>query len=726
MRQEPSPSSSRGARVSSLLHPASIAIIGASERSRWSQTLVENLDRTGFVGKLFLVNPRGGNVHGREAFTSCAKIGSPVDLGIVLVPSQAVLGVVRELGEAGARAVMVLTSGFAETGEDGAALEREVAAVATRYGMSLLGPNSLGFANLAGTVWAWATPLSASSRQSGVAIISQSGATALFLTQLAHEQDVGLSCVVATGNEADLDAADFLEHLLDQPETRAVAMFIETVRGPEKFVNAAKRALAMGKPVVALKVGSSEVTARSAEAHTGALVGDDRVFEGLCRQFGIIRVRSVEDLLITADIAAYTGILRPGGIAVVSNSGGICEIAADRADEMGLALPELSQQTADKLRELIPGFGTPHNPLDLTGGVDPAQCEAIVRALGDQSDYAALLCPYYPVPAHQYQVNERLTALHRGLARGMHAIGIPGLLVSYSNTVVTNLSREIVAGDAIPYRSCGLDRAVIALAGVSKWSERQRTLGAPGATELPRVVGPGLSSRPRTEQEALRFLGGFGVPIVAGSLVTNAEEAVLAAAALAGPVVIKIASPDIAHKSDIGGVALNVSGEKDVAAAFRAVVQAASEKLPDARIDGALVSPMRPRGLEFFVGVSMDAQWGPVLAVGLGGVWVEVLEDVSLRLLPVDAAEAKLMLRELRGAALLAGQRGVPAADLDAVAAAIVSIAEAALAARKGLLALEVNPLWVRGAQVEALDALFEWADVSTDPPATLTSPAEN
>jgi acetate---CoA ligase (ADP-forming) len=726
MRQEPSPPFSRGTRVSSLLNPRSIAIIGASEKSRWSQTLVENLDQTGFAGDLFLVNPRGGNVHGRQALTSCAEIGSPVDLGIVLVPSQAVLGVVRELGEAGARAVMVLTSGFAETGENGAALEREVATVARRYGMSLLGPNSLGFANLAGNVWSWATPLSAPSRRSGVAIISQSGATALFLTQLAHEQDVGLSCVVATGNEADLDAADFLDHLLDQPETRAVAMFIETVRSPEKFLNAARRALAMGKPVVALKVGSSEVTARSAEAHTGALVGDDRVFEGLCRQFGIIRVRSVEDLLVTADIAAYTGILRPGGIAVVSNSGGICEIAADRADELGLVLPELSQRTADALRDLIPGFGTPHNPLDLTGGVDPAQCEGIVRALGEQTDYAALLCPYYPVPAHEHQASERLTALHRGLARGVQAIGIPGLLVSYSNTVVTDLTRKIIARDAIPYRSCGLDRAVIALAGVAKWSERQRAFRSPGAVEPSRGVRPRLSSHPRTEQEALHFLCNFGVPVIAGSLVTSAEEAVRAAAALPGPVVIKIASPDIAHKSDIGGVALNVSGEQDVAAAFRAVVQAASEKMPDARIDGAIVSPMRPRGLELFVGVSMDAQWGPVLAVGLGGVWVEVLEDVSLRLLPVDAAEVKLMLRELRGAALLAGQRGVPAADLDAVAAAIVSVSEAALAAREGLLALEVNPLWVRGAQVEALDALFEWADTSSDPPASLTSPAED
>ncbi|MYZ46885.1 acetate--CoA ligase family protein [Propylenella binzhouense] len=693
-----------------LLNPRSIAIVGASDRSRWSSMLVQNLDATGFEGRLALVNPKGGTVHGRPAARSCAEIGAGIDLGVVVVPQDAVIDVVAELAEAGARSAMVLTSGFAETGEEGAERQRRLVETARARGVRLLGPNSLGFINLAENVFAWATPLRPLSRREGVGIVSQSGATALFLADLAHEQDIGLSHVIATGNEADLDGTVFLDYLVDHPATRSIAVFLETIRDPAAFIRSAERALASGKPLVALKVGASEVTARSAEAHTGALVGDDRVFEGICRQYGIIRVSSVEDLLVTADIAARTGMLRPGGLAVLSNSGGICEIAADRADACGLMMPELSGETSRKLRELIPGFGTPHNPLDLTGGIDPLRTEQIVRLIGGQEDYAAVLCPYYPVPSTPDQINERLTALHDGLSRGLKGLDIPGLLVSYTNAVVTDLTRSIVAKSDMPYHACGLDRALTALAGIARWSERKRSFaGRENVAAAVEGAGQGQAARPRSEHEALAFLAGHGVPVVPAHLVRSREEAAAAAAAIGGPAVVKIASPDIAHKSDIGGVILNLDGEEAVAEGFARVVEAARERKPEARIDGALVLPMRQGGLELFVGCSRDPQWGPVLAVGLGGIFVEVLKDVSLRLLPVSEAEVRRMLGELRGKALLDGQRGIPPADLDAVAAAVAAIGRAALSAGPELAALDVNPLWVRGDRVEALDAYFDW-----------------
>ncbi len=688
-----------------LLRPRSVAILGASNRSRWSHTAFANLSEGGFTGRLHLVNRRGGLVHGQVAAVTCEAIGEPVDLGVILVPSDAVIDALRDLGTVGARSAIILTSGFAETGAQGAELQRELANVARGLGIRLLGPNSLGFINFVDRALVWTTPVRAPSRANGVAIISQSGATAFFLATLAAQQDVGLSHVVSTGNEADLDCAAFAMTLANNPATRAIALFIETVREPATFLAALQAARDAGKPVVILKVGASEVTAKSALAHTGALVGDDRVFDGMCRQFGAIRVRTIEDLLATADIAARAGALRPGGLGIVSNSGGICEIAADTAHARGIALPELSETAASALRANIPGFATAHNPLDLTGAITPKQCGAVMDIVAAQPGMAAVLCPYYEVPTVAEDISERLTALHTAFAHSFAAAPVPGFVVSYTATHLTALSRQIVAETGLPYLACGLDRAMTGLSGLIDWSERLRH-ARPSIGDAPRRIA---ADRPRTEHAALRCLASYGVPVVPMVLAHDADEAVAAARALDGPVVLKIASADIGHKSDIGGVVLNLDGEAAVCNAWQRIIDAARLHAPNAVIDGVLVAPMRERGIELFVGVSRDAQWGPVLAVGLGGIWVEMLQDVALCLLPVDAAEIRRMLTGLRGAKLLAGSRGLPAADLDAVADAVARIGDAALGLGSDLVALDVNPLWVRGDRVEALDALCVW-----------------
>ena len=699
-------SENTNAAIAALLRPKSIVIVGASQKSRWSRTVYQNLTQSGFGGEVHLVNLRGGSVHGKTSARNCAAIEADLDLGIVLVPAEGVAEAIDDLGRAGARSAVVLTSGFAETGQGGAALQSKVADSARRHNIRLLGPNSLGFINFADNARVWATPVRAPTRKAGVAVVSQSGATAFFLAELGYQQDLGLSYVIATGNEVDLDASAFIDFLIDDPHTRAIALFAETVRNPERFVQAARRALRARKPIVALKVGATEVTAKAAAAHTGALVGDDRVFDGICRQFGIIRVKSIEELLATADIAARTGVLREGGLCIISNSGGICEIAADTAQAKGIRVPELPEGIAAELRNSIPGFGTPHNPLDLTGGIEPEQCEAAVRVLGQQPEFAAMICAWYGIPTCEEEESPRLALLHRELSRGLNQVPIPGLLVSYTHTHVNDHARKIIGETRAPYFAFGLDRAIGGLAGVSWWSERLRHCRiAPVDAAAP----PMVAERPASERAALDFLGRHGVPVVPATLAIDEAQAIAAARAFDGPVVLKIASPDIAHKSDIGGVALNLEDERAVGAAFRRMMEACRSREPNARIDGVLVSPMRERGIELIVGLSRDPQWGPVLAVGLGGIWVEILQDVSLRVLPTDANEIRYMLTELRGAKLLEGQRGVPAADLDVVAGAIARIAEAALRLGPELVEVDVNPLWVRGKRVEALDALFVW-----------------
>ncbi len=692
--------------VTALLQPRSVTIIGASERSRWSRTAFDNMTGCGFQGELHLVNRSGGMVHDRPAATSCEALGESCDLGIIMVPAAGTDDALRDLAAAGGRSAIMLMSGFAETGAEGAARQAELATLARSLGIRLLGPNSLGYINFADASYAWTTPVRAPSRPSGVAVISQSGATAHFLATLAWQQDIGLSHVIATGNEIDLEASMFAHALLHHEATRAVALFLETLRDPQSFLALAKAALDARKPLVVLKVGASEVTAKSALAHTGALVGDDRVFDGICRQFGIIRVHSIEDLLATANIAALAGTLIPGGLGIVSNSGGVCEIAADSCAARGITLPELNAAASNGLQATIPGFATAHNPLDLTGAITPEQCGAAVDIIAAQPGMAAILCPYYELPVQEADMSERLSALHAALARSLTDAPVPGFVVSYTATHLTDLSKRIAAETGLPYLACGLDRALTGFAGVMRWSEHLRSRGI----EAPAALRP-ITEKPRSEHAALSCLTASGVPAIPMTLATSEDDAVNATAALDGPVVLKIASPDIAHKSDIGGVVLNLQGDAAVRAAYRDIITKAREHAPHATIEGILVAPMRPHAVELFVGVTRDPQWGPVLALGLGGIFVEVLNDVALCMLPTNATEIRRMLTGLRGAKMLEGSRGLPAADLNAVARAIERIGAAALAFGPDLEALDINPLWVHGSRIEALDALCVWRD---------------
>lgn len=698
----------RNSSLHRFLHPKAIAFVGATERSVWSNAAFASLQKLGYPGRLYPVNRRGGDIYGRAAATSASAIGEPVDTALLMVPADALDEALADLQNAGIANAVLLSSGFAEAGEEGRRKQLRLSAMARERGLRILGPNCLGFINYVDRCAVWTASVRDPLPAGTLGIVSQSGALAGQLSFLAQVHGIGLSRLVSTGNESDIDIAEVIDYLVDDEHTRAIAVFAETVRDPQRFAAAAERALAVAKPIVILKMGSSEVTARAAQAHTGSLVGDDRVFDAMCQRHGLMRVRSIEDLVFTAAFASMSGPFRPGGLAAVSMSGGMCEIFAERAQEEGMVLTPLAASTEAALREVLPGYGTAHNPLDVTGAA-MLEPELFGNALGalvrDPGIGIAIVAADVPnAPANDTPLNRAVLAQ---VARGLATSPVPAIVCSHYVMQVTDRSRQLVAETGVRHLACGIHHAMSAAGAVQRWSDTLRRHFEGRAAPVPATPSVG---RPASERETLAWLSEHGLRVVPTTLSRDADEAVRFAREIGGMVVLKIASGQIGHKTEVGGVALNLRGDEAVRAAWLAMDARVRAARPDATIDGILVAPMREAALELFVGTLRDPQWGPVLAVGLGGIWVEALRDTSLRLLPVTPADVKEMLGELRGAALLDGWRGAPAADRDAVATAVAAIGDAALALGPDLLSLEVNPLRVAGHDVEALDALAVWS----------------
>lgn len=688
-----------------LFRPRSIALVGASDRSIWSVSAFDNLKRAGFEGRVVPVNPKGGVIHGVEAATSIAAIGEPIDAALLMVP-EAVLGdTLQDLKTAGVGGAVILSAGFAETGEDGVQRQAALTAAAREAGIRILGPNCLGFANFADGAPIWTTPLRRPMPNPTLAVVSQSGALASQMEQFAYQQRIALTHMISTGNEADVTIADAIEYLAHRSEARAIALFLETVRDPVAFARAVEAANAAGKAVVVLKVGTSEAAAAAAQAHTGSLVGDDRVFDALCRRLGVVRVKSLEELVVTADVIGRVGKVERPGLAMLAMSGGLCEIAVDQAEVEGLFLPTLAPATLTALREALPSYATPNNPLDTTGAA-MTQPDLIAEALRIVSNDPSIgmVSFVFDAPA-KADARGFAARFIDAVGQGIKDAATPGLMFSHTFSPVSAEGRGMTDSAGVAYSGGGLRHALTAIGHLFRWSS---------AKARPLDLGRAAGARPEIgggERGVLDYLASHGVPVIPGVVATSDEQAVETARTFDSMAVLKIASPDIPHKTEVGGVALRLSGDEAVAEAYADIRARVAAARPDARIDGVIVSPMRSAGVELFVGTLKDPQWGPAIAVGLGGVFVEALKDTSLRLLPITEADALEMMDELRGKALLDGFRGAAPVDRAAAARAIVAIGEAALALGSDLMSLEVNPLLADGDRIEALDGLVIWED---------------
>jgi acetate---CoA ligase (ADP-forming) len=696
-------------RLTSLFRPRSVALVGASDKSAFSQLAYHNLVRFGFAERTYLVNRRGVPTHGRPTVTSCAEIGEPVDVAYLMVPQAGMLAALDDAAAAGIRNAVVLSSGYGEAGEEGRAAQADLVAHAEALGMILLGPNHLGFANFVDRTPVCSIP-GLPPAAGPVALLSQSGASSSAMLDFATMVNVGLSYLVTVGNEAMITAGHVVDFLVDEPHTKAFAIFMETVRDPEVFRRAALRAAEAGKALVVLKAGSSALSARTAAAHTGALVGDDRVIDAVFADLGVIRVDSIEDMLITAGAAAALGRLDRPGIGIVSIFGGACDIVADRVEDLGAPLPELAAATRDALAQVMPAYGTVQNPLDVTGAaiIDPAIFTRSIEAMtADPSVGVVGIINGLP-----WQDGGRPYAAQMfvdAIGAGMAAAACPTVYINQVMQPITGYTQQVMTAGNVPYTIPGLRQAMVALRNVGWWSDVTRGL-RPVATPAGLAVPAARERHGRwSENAARRLLADAGLPVVPAVLVTSADDAIKAAADFGGPLAIKVASADILHKSDIGAVRLNVAADENrVSDAYRAVMAAAAA-VSGAHVEGVLVSPMRTGGTELLVGVVRDAAWGPILAVAFGGVLVEVLRDSALTPLPVTSGRARALLERLRGIELLTGARGSQPADLDALAAVVARVGDLAVALGDDLESLEVNPLRVDGTAVEALDAVVTW-----------------
>ncbi|WP_171962256.1 acetate--CoA ligase family protein [Bordetella trematum] len=685
--------------MDALLDPQSIALIGASaDAGRIGGLPLELLTRFGYAGQVYPVNPKYEEVFGLRCWPEIEAVPGPVDLVVLAIGASEVTAMLRRCHAQGVRAAIVYAAGFAEAGEAGARLQQTLEAFAAESGMAIAGPNCMGFANLNTQAHtAFASVFKTAPMQQGagsISLLTQSGNVCAAVYAIGRRLGLAFSHFINTGNEACIDFSRYLEYLAQDPGTGIVLGYIEQLRDGPRFVRACQSLARQDKVLIALKAGTTEKGAQAVRSHTCALAGDRRVYAAAFEQLNVIQADDFAQMAAIASLAQLRGRSAGRRVAVITMSGALGAILADKFIEAGLSLPDLPPDLQATLRAGIPDYGMVGNPVDVTGNVvnDPHFVRTVLDALA-RSPAIDTVVVYAP----GYMLDRMADALAETAAAH------PRLLVAIDTGSARCRDRLRQAGVAV-FDDLGL--AVNSLAPYLRWCERRRRPSLTTAAEA--TSGErALASLPCSEAAARDWLTTFGMPAQRVACASSAAQAVVQARELGFPLAMKILSPDIAHKTDIGGVVLNVKDEAGVRDAYDTLMEAGARQA-GARLEGVLLQTMERGVAELIVGATRDPVFGPVLTVGLGGVLTELYQDVSHRLLPVDAAMAHDMLRELKAYPLLEGYRG-PAGDVGAACEAIVAVGAAMLAAPSEVSEIEVNPLLVReaGQGVAVLDALI-------------------
>jgi acyl-CoA synthetase (NDP forming) len=695
--------------LDSLFSPESIALIGASrDLEKIPGRLLSMLRKNKFPGKIYPINPNYGDIDGLKCYSTIADVGQPIDLAIVIIPARAVLGALEQCAAAGVKNAVIISSGFAEEGGDSAAMQDAIAALAKKTGMRISGPNAEGFYSEAQRVAATFSPtvdvkpdtprLIATRRRIG--IVAQSGGIGFAIYHRAKALGIALSYVISAGNESDLGAGEFLEYMVQDSSTDVILLFIEGIRDVEKFLAAARRAAETGKPVIVTKVGRSGAGERAAASHTASMAGWSAAYDAVFAKYGFIVSNDLDEAVTIAAVLATNPLPKGDRVAVLTVSGGAGIWGADTVSMQGLQVPELSAVIQTEISKLLPSYGATRNPIDVTAqGVHSGGLQKSIDLLDVSDEVDAILVVLSlssdtRMPFKQAELKPVLSAQNKPI-------------VFYSYTLPSDFARHELAASGAVVLS-GLTHVGVAMRQMVQRARFKMAPPAATAASPPRDLSAHLESPTLSEFDSKSLLRDAGIALPDEVLVTEKSALDGAIARVGFPLVMKIQSRDIPHKSEVGGVRVNITTKGEVFLAYESLMESARRHRPDAAIQGVLVSPMAKKGVEIIIGTVMDATFGPMIMVGFGGITTELFRDVIYRPAPVSAAEAAAMLTELKAAPLLSGFRGAPKADIPALSKLISQVSVLAADFRGQISEIEINPVLVHpeGQGVTIVDAL--------------------
>lgn len=687
-----------GERLNAIFRPRSVAVIGASNREgSVGNAIFMNILLGGYCGTLYPVNPKASSIAGVHAFRDMASIPDEVDLALIIVPAGAVAAVLEECGQKGVRGAVVVSAGFKEVGPQGEELEKRAASIARRYQMPLVGPNCLGVINTEADVMLNASFARSMPKRGNIAFLSQSGALCAGILDYARGRDIGFSKFISFGNKADVTELDLLRYLAHDDATDVILMYLETLADGRAFIELAREItgeIAHRKPILAIKSGRTTQGAAAARSHTGALAGTDAVYDAIFAQAGILRVDTVEELFDFAVGFSRQPLPKGNRFAIVTNAGGPGIMATDAAIRHGLELAKLRPETLESLKAKLPPTANLFNPVDVIGDAPSQRYEAALDAVLADPDVDGLVVLLTP------QAMTEIEATARAVGEVAPRYNKP-VLASFLGHVDVSEGIRILERYGIPNYEFpeNAARSLAAMYRYTQWLKRPRTIERRFEVDAAavRAIFQKARSEGRTflpEVEALAVLEAYGFPLMPHGLATSREEAVALLQKIGGPVAMKIASPDVVHKVDVGGVLLNISTPEEARAGFEKITNGVKQKLPGARLLGVEVQQMSPKGTEVILGISKDPLFGHLIMFGLGGTYVEVLKDVSFRLVPIRELGAYNMIRSIRAAKVFESFRGQPPADIEAIAECLERLSQLAVDFPE-IIELDINPLIV-------------------------------
>jgi len=689
--------------------PGSIALIGASrDLEKIPGRLLSMLRKNEFPGKLYPINPNYGDIDGLKCYPSIADVGQPIDLAVVIIPARAVLAALEQCAAVGVKNAVIISSGFAEEGGDSAAMQDAIASLAKKTGMRISGPNAEGFYSQVQRVAATFSPtvdvkpneqpLVASRRRIG--IVAQSGGIGFAIYHRAKALGIALSYVVSAGNESDLGAGEFFEYMVQDASTDVILLFIEGIRDVDKFLAAARRAAEIGKPVIVTKVGRSGAGERAAASHTASMAGWSAAYDAVFAKYGFIVSNDLDEAVTIAAVLTTNPLPKGDRVAVLTVSGGAGIWGADTVSMQGLQVPELSAPIQSEISKLMPSYGSARNPIDVTAqGVHSGGLQRSIDLLDASNEVDAILVVL------SLSSDTRMPFKRAELKPVIDAQNKP--IVFYSYTLPSLFARTELAASGVVVLS-GLTHVGVAMRQMVARAKFRLPPPADAASLPMRDLSAHVKSATLSEADSKALLREAGIALSDEVLVTEKSALDAAIARVGFPLVMKIQSPDIPHKSEVGGVRVDIATKGEVFLAYEALLQNARRHRPNAAIQGVLIGPMAKKGVEIIIGTMLDKTFGSMIMVGLGGITTELFRDVIYRPAPVSAAEASAMLADLKAAPLLYGFRGASKADVAALAELISQISLLAAQYSQQISEIEINPVLVHpeGEGVTIVDAL--------------------